>query len=133
MQIDYIKNNDYYKKLFDNAFEPILLLQGDIFIDANKAALEAFEMNSLEDLRLLHPSQLSPKFQADGQDSYIKANEMINLCLKNKYHRFDWIHQTINKKEFWVDITLNAIEINGDTLIHVVFRSIEDKKKIEED
>lgn len=133
MLLDIKKNDDYYKELFDNAFEPILLLKDDKFIDANKAALKAFEMNSLEDLALLHPSQLSPKYQPDGQDSHIKANEMMKLCLQKSYHRFDWLHQTINKKEFWVDVTLKAIEINSETLIHVAFRDIEDKKKIEED
>lgn len=50
------KNISYYENIFDNISEVILLMEGQFFIYANLSALTLFEVDSKEELYLLHPS-----------------------------------------------------------------------------
>lgn len=123
-----MRDVDYYKKLFDNAFEPILLIEGHFFIDGNQAALEILNMQSKDELKVVHPSQLSPKYQPDGRLSLEKANEMINVCYEKGYHQFEWLHKTLDEKEFLVEVTLKTIIIDGKTLMHTTWRELGKEK-----
>lgn len=76
------KNNSYFEAVFDTISEPIFLMEGQTFIDGNSSALSLFDINSKDELLLLHPSRLSPKYQPDGELSLVKANKMIELCYK---------------------------------------------------
>jgi PAS domain S-box-containing protein len=124
--------NEYYKTLFDNAYEPILLLDNNGFIDGNKAAIKILNMKSKKELLKLHPSQISPKTQPDGETSLEKANEMIDICLKKGSNKFEWLHKTIDDKEFLVEVSLKKEIIDNKDIIHVVWRDISEKKKYEQ-
>ncbi len=124
--------NQYYKILFDNAYEPILLLNENRFIDGNKAALKILNMKSKDELFKIHPSQISPKKQPDGRNSLEKSNEMIDICLKKGSNKFEWLHTTIDNKEFLVEVTLKKEIIDNKDMVHVVWRDISEKKKYEE-
>lgn len=130
---DIIKNINYYEQLFDNAHEPILLINDHFFIDGNQAALDILNMSSKDELRIVHPGQISPKFQPDGILSSIKADQQIKLCYEKGFNRFEWMHKTIDDIEFFVEVTLKTFVINSKTMIHVTWRDIEDQKKYEND
>lgn len=122
-------NMEYYKELFENAFEPILLIEGQNFVDGNKAALNILEMNSKADLKVVHPGQLSPQYQPDGELSEKKANKMISICYKQGSHQFEWVHKTLNNKEFLVEVTLKVVTIHGEQLLHTTWRELEKEKE----
>ncbi|WP_415894757.1 EAL domain-containing protein [Neptuniibacter sp. PT34_22] len=121
-------NDEYYKCLFDNAFEPILLIDGHYFIDGNNAALKILGMSSKEELRVIHPKQISPEYQPDGRSSEEKANAMINTCYKKGYHQFEWVHKRLDGKEFLVEVTLKIIKIGDRELMHTTWRELEKEK-----
>ena len=125
------KNSDYYKQLFEEAYEPNLLLFENKFLDANQAALDILNTNSKNDLYRLHPSQLSPDIQPDGSPSDTKANEYIETCLKEGFCSFEWLHKTLDGKEFLVEVSLKKTLIDKKEMVHVVWRDISEKKKIE--
>ncbi|MBP7769607.1 MAG: PAS domain-containing protein [Aliarcobacter sp.] len=91
------KNNSYYETVYNNILDPILLMEGQFFIDANSSALTLFALNSKEDLLLMHPSQLSPEFQPDGELSSIKANKMIKICNNRGQHIFEWLAKSFDE------------------------------------
>jgi len=124
--------NEYYKTLFNNAYEPILLLDKNGFIDGNKAAIKILNMKSKKELLKLHPSQISPKTQPDGENSLEKSNKMIDVCLKKGSNKFEWLHKTIDDKEFLVEVSLKKEIIDKKDIIHVVWRDISEKKKYEQ-
>lgn len=128
-----IKDVSYYEKLFDNAYEPILLIDGNHFIDGNQAALNTLSMTSKDELSVIHPGQLSPLYQPDGKLSQTKADEMISICYEKGFHRFEWLHKDLKNREFLVEVTLKTITIKDKKLLHVVWRDIEERKQFEED
>lgn len=126
-----IKNKQYYKKLFNNAHEVILVMYGHHFMDGNEAALKKLKMASFEDLNKIHPSQISPLHQPDGELSSKKADRMIETCYQTGFHQFEWMHKDLENNEFLVEVTLKTIEIDNHTMLHVIWRDIENEKKSE--
>ena len=124
--------DEYYKCLFDNAFEPILLIDGHYFIDGNNAALKILGMTSKDELRVVHPKQLSPKYQPDGQLSEQKATEMINICYEKGYHQFEWQHKTLEGVGFLVEVTLKLIVVGSRELMHTSWRELDAEKALYE-
>jgi len=124
---------DHYNVLFKNSIDPILLIKGYNFIDCNDSALEALKMSSKDELINTHPYQISPKYQPCGESSKTKADRIIERCYLEGTKRFEWLHVDIEKNSFWVEVTLNHIEINGEEVLYVSWRDIEKRKKYEED
>ena len=132
-QTDNIFKNDvnHYDILFENAYDPMTILKGQYFVDANKAVIKLLKMSSKDEVYKLHPSQISPEYQPDGRRSDEKADEMIGMCYKNGVHRFDWLHKKLDGEEFLVEITLKKIIINDEDLIYVTWNDITERKEIE--
>ncbi len=109
-------------QVLENSVDAMFIAEGRYFLDANKAALKMFEVSSKEAFLQMHAAAFSPEFQDDGQSSYIKANEMVNIALKNGYHRFDWIHKTTKDEPLEVEVTLVIFESDGRKLSFVQIR-----------
>jgi len=60
----------------------MLLLDGEVFFDCNKAAMEMMGCTSKRQMLLLSPSKLSPEMQPDGISSSLKADSIIKYALK---------------------------------------------------
>ena len=126
------EQREAFRTLFEKSHDGILLIEDGRFTDCNEGILRILRMDSKEKLLNIHPSQLSPKYQPDGQASFEKANEMMQIALKQGYNRFEWRHIRSDGEEFWAEIVLTRINLNGKDLIHVVWRDIEERKKLEE-
>ncbi|OPX56482.1 PAS domain S-box-containing protein [Oceanospirillum multiglobuliferum] len=121
---------DYYRQLFDNAFEPILIVDGQYFVDGNRAALNILGMQQIEELRATHPGQLSPEYQPDGRPSLGKANEIIQNCYDKGYQQFEWLHQRLDGSTFLVEVTLKTIQIDGKALLHTTWRPLDNERRL---
>ncbi|MDX9743088.1 MAG: response regulator [Arcobacteraceae bacterium] len=119
------------ERLFDGASDSILLIKDQKFIRCNDFTVELLGYDSKEDVLNLHPSQLSPEFQPDGQLSSEKANEMMAICLEQGRNKFQWIHTKKDKEPFWCEIALTKIIIDDEILIHVIWRDINLQKSLE--
>lgn len=119
------KSVDYYREIFNNISEPVLLMEGSYFIDANYSALKLFNMSSVDELILLHPAQLSPKYQPDGELSSIKSNNHIEKCYKDGENNFEWLSKTFDDKTFLVEVNLKKIYINNKEIIQSILKDIE--------
>ena len=120
-----------FKQIFDRSPDAMMLLGESGLLDCNQSALDMMGY-SRADFLMLHPAQLSPKHQPDGQLSTHKANEMIALAFANGHHRFEWIHQRCNGDCFWVEVLLTCLTLNQQPVIHATLREISDRKSAEE-
>lgn len=125
------KNISYYEDVFNNITEPILLMEGEYFIDANLAALTLFNINSKNELVLLHPSQLSPEYQPDGELSSIKANKMMEVCYKNGENIFEWLSKSFDNKTFLVEVNLKKVFIGNKEILISKLKNLEIIKDLE--
>ncbi|MFB2939492.1 ATP-binding protein [Aerosakkonemataceae cyanobacterium BLCC-F154] len=120
-----------YRKLYENSQDAVFLLDGMKFVSGNPASLKMFGCPTEAELRAKNVTDFSPKLQPNGQESYSLAKEKIRLALQTGSSRFDWIHKRLNGEEFFAEVWLAPLEIEGRQLIQAIVRDISDRKKRE--
>ena len=122
-----------YQELFERSADAILILDGETFVDCNEATVRMLRYGSKNDLLQTHPSELSPVRQPDGRNSFEKAGEMIAIARERGSHRFDWEHRRADGEVFPVEVLLTPIQSGEKTLVHVVWREISERKRLEKE
>ena len=121
-----------YQTLFENANDAIFLMRDDTFIDCNDKTLEMF--GCTRDLILGQPPyKFSPPHQPDGRDSAEKAMENLNGAIAGNSQFFYWKHCQYDGTLFDAEVSLNAIEIEGEILIQALVRDITKRTQVEND
>lgn len=126
------KDDSWFKQLFELSPDPIWIIEGNRLIECNEAAVRMLGYTSKEALMDIHPSLLSPPRQPDGQESFAKAERMMEIARAKGLHRFEWIHIKADKSEFVAEITLSSITAGERQLIYCVWRDITERKRMEE-
>jgi PAS domain S-box-containing protein len=123
-----------YKSLIDNSPGAIAVLDAatGVFVEANPAALALFDITR-DDLNKIGPLQLSPPRQPDGRDSLSKAQEQIALALEKGSWVFEWVHRTLQGKDFLVEIRLVRVSgAAGQPLLNAVVTDITAQRQLQE-
>ena len=118
-----------FKSLFDTANDAILLLNDGVFTDCNRRAEILF--GSRDWIIGRSPLELSPEFQPDGQRSADKVPGHIKRTLTGEPQFFEWQHIRMDGTPFDTDISLNKVELRGETHIQSIIRDITERKRIE--
>ncbi len=119
-----------YKLLFDKNSDATLLLDSsNTFADCNQSAIELFEVSEKSKLIGKHPAEFSPIKQQNGELSLLKAAEYIESAHRNGHCRFEWVHTSSKKNEFYADVSITSIPINGIDYLFVLIRDITEKKQ----
>jgi signal transduction histidine kinase len=71
------------------------------------------------------------KRQPDGELSFKKMVKMLRLAYKEGINRFEYKHCTKSGRFFWVEIVLTKIYLQGEVLIHGVWRDISAQKELD--
>ena len=121
-----------FKRLFETSPDPTWIIDGNRFVECNAAAFRALGYANRDELLNVHPSQLSPPTQPDGEDSFAKAERMLALVRQQGLHRFEWVHCKADGTEFLAEVTLSIITLHEQALIHCVWRDITERKRVEE-
>jgi diguanylate cyclase (GGDEF)-like protein len=129
-----IQSEEKFRALFDTTRDAVMLLDENGFFECNQATLDIFECPTFETFYALHPSDLSPIHQPNGNDSLVEANQHIQKAFINGREQFEWVHKKYNKEEnFYAEVTLNAIVIDGKEVLQAMVRDINQKKLDEEE
>jgi PAS domain S-box-containing protein len=120
-----------FRSLFEDAVDPVSLLESGRFIDCNTALLRMFRYPAKQDFLNLTPSDISPEYQPDGRTSVEKASEMIAIAIQNGYHRFEWMHTRADGSLISIEVTLTPISVDGKELLHTIWRDITERKLAE--
>jgi PAS domain S-box-containing protein len=121
-----------FHDLFSYSPDPCWIISDGKFIFCNKAAVNILGYDNKDDLLEVHPANLSPEFQENGEPSFQKANRMINLAFEKGVHRFEWLHKKKSGVIFPVEVTLARIQINQQNLLYCIWRDITEQKQNEE-
>jgi PAS domain S-box-containing protein len=121
-----------FRLLFQKSVDPILLIDGDKFVDCNDAACKIMHCGSKEELLGLNPSQISPERQPDGLFSADKGRKVLDAARKEGFGCFEWVHLNRDNELFWVEVSLTAIPIGGKNYLYTVWRDITKRKEAEE-
>jgi len=121
-----------YRALFENAYDPILLIDIKSFriLDCNPSAEKLFGKNKSQIIHSLL-EELSPEVQHNNEKSEELINFYLNKALKGETTIFEWCFETSDKK-ILTEGNLYKVDINGNSLLQLIIRDITEKRKSEE-
>jgi PAS domain S-box-containing protein len=119
-----------FRQLFERSADAIFLFDPvrEYFVDCNQAAVEMMRASSKEQLLLVHPAELSPEFQADGQTSREKTPKVTAVAIEKGSHRFEWLGRRMDGTEFPLEVLLTPIQTGEHPLLATVCRDITERK-----
>ncbi len=129
-----LQSESRFRSIFEQIDEAWLLIDPKLegtFIAGNKAATVMLGFQGHAQIFPIHPAELSPEYQPDGRLSKEKAEEMINISLKNKYHRFEWTHCSKYRDNFPVEVSLTPMLVGGEQVIMTAWQDITKQKQAE--
>lgn len=122
-----------FRTLFNSTRDAVMLLDKQGFFECNQATLDIFNCPDFKTFYSLQPADLSPSQQPGGMESAILANEHIQTAMDVGRHQFEWLHQRCGTHEnFYAEVTLNAMEIDGRQALQAMVRDISKRKQNEE-
>lgn len=116
--------------LFTSSPDPSLIMREDRFIECNQAAVEVLGYSSKDELLHVHPSDISPPYQADGTCSVDKSTAYIRQAEYEGSVQFEWIHQRKNGSHFTVKVTLFAMHSSSGPIMYVTWQDISETKAL---
>ncbi len=120
-----------YRLLFESANEAIFIVKGEQLLDCNPPTLSIFGC-AKEQIVGQPLLQFSPELQPDGQDSIEKVQEKINLALEGSPQFFEWRFNRCDKIPFDAEVSLNLLDLSGETLLQAMVRDITERKRAAE-
>ena len=78
-----------FRLLFERSADAMFLLDGEKYIDCNRAAMDMMKCSDKEMLLNIHPSQAAPKRQPDGRFSSEKSEDMIRTAFEKGTHNLN--------------------------------------------
>jgi PAS domain S-box-containing protein len=126
-------NESMFRRLFERSADAIFLFDPgrEVFVDCNRAAVEMMRATSKKQLLMVHPANLSPEFQPDGQSSREKTPQLINHAVSKGSHRFEWQARRMDGTEFPLEVLLTPIETGELPLMATICRDITERKASE--
>lgn len=123
---------DWFRKIFESSPDPAWIIEDAHFVDCNPAAIRTLGYASREVLLHTHPSQLSPAVQADGENSYDKAERMLAMTREQGFHCFEWTHRRADGSDFLAEVTLSCVHFLGRPLILCTWIDLSERREKEE-
>jgi len=124
------ESEERFRALFEFSNDAIVIMHEGRCIDCNDRALEMYGC-ARTDIIGATPVQFAPPRQPDGVDSLTKVSGLVEAALAGQPQRFEWRHTRRDGTEFDAEVSLNAFEFGGKTLLQSVVRDITERKQAE--
>ncbi|MFD1381992.1 PAS domain-containing protein [Rhodanobacter aciditrophus] len=120
-----------FETVFRDSKDGLAIFKGDIFVDCNQSMLDLVGATRKDQFVGSTPMMFSPIMQPDGRMSEEKALAMIGQCYEQGSVRFEWVHKKLDGTEFWAEVLVTKMILNGELVLHTNWRDISEKKKLE--
>jgi len=116
-----------YRALFEDSSDAMWLLDENGFVTSNAAALQMFGYSDAEPM--LHPADISPRYQPDGTSSLVAARQKMASAFTHGKARFEWLHKRKSGETFPAEVFLTALTLNGQPRLLATVRDLTERKR----
>ncbi|GFK92805.1 Sporulation kinase E [Fundidesulfovibrio magnetotacticus] len=124
-------NEEKHRVLFEASPDAIFLVKNSLIVDCNPKALTLMNCGK-DQLTGRNPGELSPTFQAGGEESVALATRRMQEALEGRPQTFEWVHQRPDGTEFTAEVSLSVMDLYSETFVICFFRDITDRKRMQE-
>ncbi len=125
-------SEDRFRSIYEYSSDAIMLLNEHGFFDCNEATLKIFGCPDKATFCRLHPADLSPLCQEDGQNSMEKANTLIMQAMSEGSAHFEWQHKRVDSQEvFDAEVLLTSLVGEDGPYLEASVRDISERKRAE--
>lgn len=123
------ENEEKYRVMFDDSSDAYFIIENNLIVESNKSAAQMVALE-IDEIIGMSPSELSPKYQPNGELSEVLANRYVQQALEFGTARFEWIHKKSDGSEFWVEVYLTKMIYNNREVVFASWRDISESKQI---
>ncbi len=120
-----------YRALHEGTQDSVSLLDAGRFVACNAATLKIFGCSSKDQFCGKQPIDFSPELQSQGRSSAALASQHMATALQTGICNFEWLHQQLDGTQFWAEVWLTSVEIDGNSMLQAVVRDITERKQAE--
>ncbi|MGJ3248213.1 MAG: PAS domain S-box protein [Elainellaceae cyanobacterium] len=120
-----------YRALHEGIQDAVNLFDNRVFVECNTATLNIFGCSSKDEFCGKTPVDFSPAYQPDGQSSAELSKKYNADALRDGTCNFEWVHTRLDGSEFWAEVWLSSVEIQGNMMLQAVVRDITERKQAE--
>jgi PAS domain S-box-containing protein len=138
---------DRYRALFENSANAIMIIENQVCLDCNQAAVTLLGFEDKQSLLQCHPADLSPEYQSDGKRSFEKANQIMADLVHGTSRStiFEWDHLKADGSIGVGEVSMTLIPSTEDSspplepsetdryTLHLIWRDISDRKRLEKE
>ena len=116
------ESEEKYRTLFERSEDAMWIFDGERFLDVNDTVARMLGFDSADELRGLHPLDISPLRQPDGRESAVVAEEHVRRAFRDGHDRFSWMHSRRDGSPVPMEITLTRIVVDHRPVLFSVGR-----------
>lgn len=124
------ESEERWRTLHEGASDAIVVVENDVFVDCNQAAVRVFGCKRKEDILGKTPWDFSPALQPDGTPSREIGLRFIQRSMEGEQPTFTWIHRKANGEPFHAEVSLSCIKVQGKTLVQGIVRDVSERMKM---
>jgi len=126
------ESEEQYRTLFESADDAIFIMKDEKFIRCNRRTPEIFGYADTSEILGHSPDEFSPVHQPDGNLSADLVATYNHAVLEGAPRVFEWVFLHRDGTPFYTDVSLNKVELGGETYIQAIVRDITDRKHAEQ-
>lgn len=118
----------YYQQLFEQPRKAVVIVRDGHYTDCNSMALQVLGLSSREELLGRPIGSFSAPTQPDGRPTTQRLADWLEQAHRMGWARVGWLGRRSDGQEFWEDILITAIWLEGEVLYHVSWESNSDQR-----
>jgi diguanylate cyclase (GGDEF)-like protein/PAS domain S-box-containing protein len=124
-------SEEKYRAIFENAEDPMAIMDGQKIVLANIAAARFFGYGSTRVLKGRAPWEFLPLHQPDGVASRDFVHRNSQKALLEGYYRFEATLQHRNQQPVDAEVAMTHIPYEGQPALFVTWHDIRDRKRMQ--
>src|SRR6185295_15953923 len=113
-----------FRALFEGSSHGVVLHDENEILEVNPAAVRIMGRKGHHEMLGLHPREMAPPRQPNGESSDVMGQKKIEECMSKGSSRFDWLACAADGREIPLEVALTRIQWSGRQVIQALITDI---------